>query len=312
MHRRLGKRIHSKLQTYWQLDIGKPGDVVLVAGSGRSGTTWIGNVIAAATHSRTIFEPFLRDDQRRAVSAPRTSAHLIDRHPFLSRASESNAAFAQTVDRIFSGRQRTAWTEQAGKPGIYKRRIVKAIRANMMLGWLANRYKALPIIWIVRNPISVIHSQWLKIQAGWSFTWEPTYVLSQPELMERYLQPFSSCIEHANSLIEKLACKWCIETYVPSREILPCDHLLAVRYEDLKSNVSGQSTWQKIADHIPRVSWSNDLALTDLQRPSFTSKPGCTRTAQQRFSRNEVDTIKRVVELFELTDYLSTETLCLQ
>jgi hypothetical protein len=300
-------QIVQQIQRFWQFDIGGQRDVVLIAGSGRSGTTWVSNVIARATNSRTIFEPFLHDVNRTPVALARSPDELIDRHLFCPPGNTTVPRLDEFVTNVFRGRHRTTWSERESRPGIYRRRVVKGIRVNLLLGWIADRYPTLPIIWIVRNPISVIHSQWLKIQLGWNFTWSPEFALSQPQLMDQYLSPFADCIESADTLVQRLACKWCIETYVPLRQVPALQSVLQVRYEDLQSSLIEDQAWRGVKQHLGCDLWSDDYAGKAIRRLSFTSAQQPVAKLNHNFTEEQIDTIKTVVAKFGLTQFLDDQ-----
>jgi len=298
-------QILQQLQRRWQVDLARPENAIVIAGSGRSGTTWIGNVIAAATHSRTIFEPFLHNEQRRLVLSSHRAEHQIDRQIYLSSAAEPDQTTRKFIETVLSGRLRTSWTEQQSQPGIYRSRVIKAIRANLMLGWLAREYPELKIIWIVRDPISVIQSQLRKVKQGWQFGWQPDYALSQPELMHRQLEPYRSRIESAHSLIEQLACKWCIETRIPLHETADCPNVLRLCYDKLCQEQPDEIAWQAVATFLQPVGWSHSRALRVGDQRSFTSLESQPAGSARLLPTDAQSLIRQVIDEFELTELVS-------
>jgi hypothetical protein len=80
------------------LDLGfRERDTLLVAGTARSGTTWVGDVVAHATKSRIIFEPFLLNHNMEFVL--RTSLRLmkISFAGIISYISLATAMFRQNI-----------------------------------------------------------------------------------------------------------------------------------------------------------------------------------------------------------------------
>jgi hypothetical protein len=69
-----------------------PSQSILLAASGRSGTTWLGNIVAADPNTRIFFEPF---DPRRVPAAAclplRAYARPEGSYPERSRMSGSTA-----------------------------------------------------------------------------------------------------------------------------------------------------------------------------------------------------------------------------
>lgn len=112
-------RFHARRATrfVWPryVDLGaSPGDTIVVAGTARSGTTWIGDVVAQATNSRIIFEPFLVDRQGDfALSwARRLPGRTLRNYQLYipARSGPQERRFAQ-ADRILRGKVRSFWSE---------------------------------------------------------------------------------------------------------------------------------------------------------------------------------------------------------
>ena len=157
---------------------------IIIAGSGRSGTTWVLDAIANANNLRTIFEPL------HPIGVPVAK-------PFANRyvrddANEPELKFF--MDKVFSGVFKSLWANYRVRPdrlhltyhqsgslrhklGFLKHNykklaihycryhkvkfsnlIVKFTRANLMLGWLSKNYSA-KILLIVRHPGAVVHSK---------------------------------------------------------------------------------------------------------------------------------------------------------
>ncbi len=88
-------------------------------------------------------------------------------------------------------------------------RIVKMIRSNLLLPWLANRFPV-KIVHLIRHPCAVIGSQ---LRLGWQYDLDDIY--AQPLLMNDVLAPYSSWLHTAKTPLEKLAALWCVENVLP-------------------------------------------------------------------------------------------------
>ncbi len=131
--------------------------VAFLAGSGRSGTTWIQEIINFKKDHRVVFEPFWAD--RVPICA------AFARHPYL-RPSNREPRFVPPARQIIRGRLRSDWTDQFTDAGVYRFRLIKDIRANLFLFWLRHQYPRLPIILLLRHPVAVATSQ---LKRGWEF-----------------------------------------------------------------------------------------------------------------------------------------------
>ena len=137
-------------------DIGPlEGGTVLVAGSARSGTTWVAEHVAKVLGARLIFEPFVVDE--RGLPA------VLDRSLWRKRAlrleyshylgdTATNGPWSDALERILSGSVTRDWGMLPVAPGIYRRRVIKAIRANLLLAHLARRWPGVPILWLQATP----------------------------------------------------------------------------------------------------------------------------------------------------------------
>lgn len=167
---------------------------LVVVGSGRSGTTWVVDVLAKANGLRVVFEPL----HPQAVKGAQ---------PFAGRQIEPGAVPAGAeafFDPVLSGAFHSLWADYRVRPDRLKywllhaysptglrrsahmlrklyrgyrryapdrgrdRSIVKFIRANLMIEWLCDRYGA-RVLYVVRHPGSVIES---KIRKGGD-DWDP-------------------------------------------------------------------------------------------------------------------------------------------
>jgi hypothetical protein len=174
---------------------------IFLAGVGRSGTTWVSDIINYKNEYRYIFEPF--------------HPHRVDicrefRYRQYLRPENQGKDFIEPVKSILSGRIRNSWTDKFNKKFICKKRLIKDIRANLLLGWIHQHFPNIPIILLLRHPCAVAHS---KLKLNWNT--HLNEFLAQEELMEDFLNPFRKEIEKAQSDFEKHIFLWCIENYVP-------------------------------------------------------------------------------------------------
>jgi hypothetical protein len=168
---------------YWLrapfIDVGRPEDVILVAGMGRSGTTWAANVINHDHTHRVLFEPFFPA----RVSDARGFQYIQYLHP-LSR----DTLLTKKARRILSGKARNVWIDKENRGLFYRRRIVKDIRCTLMLGWLRMIAGTPPIVLVVRHPLQVALS-WMKLGWGSEALGNKTdfdHIVAQAELLRDY------------------------------------------------------------------------------------------------------------------------------
>jgi hypothetical protein len=187
-----------------------PRRTVLLAGSGRSGTTWLAEVLERAGRFRYLFEPF-HPDRLPATRGFRPRQYLAPGTP--------DAGMARAVEGVVAGRVRNRWVDQYNGRLIARRRLVKDVWSNLMLGYLADRHPELPIVLVLRHPVAVVRSQ--LALARWEWYVEPGHLLGQERLMADHLEPFRSLLEGARPGPEQHAATWCAENLVPLRQLGP-------------------------------------------------------------------------------------------
>lgn len=189
---------------------------VLLAGSGRSGTTWLSQIINHGNVYRDVFEPF----------HPQRIASLTG-WPMM-RYLPSGAIVedqGRVIRALLAGRVRSAWTDTYNRKVLVKRRLIKAIRTNLLLGWIRVHCPQVRLLLAMRHPCAVAYS---RLTLGWDTHLDE--LLDQPLLMRDHLAPYRELIERtafeADAWQRHLA-MWCIENLVPLRQLKPGDaHVL--------------------------------------------------------------------------------------
>ena len=121
-------------------------NTVFLAGTERSGTTWVSDIINYKREYRYIFEPFrpakvdiCRDFAPRQYIRPENDDHR----------------FVQAAEAILSGRIRNGWTDKYHRRFVSSKRLVKDVRANLFLKWIHCHFPNMPIILLLRHPCAV-------------------------------------------------------------------------------------------------------------------------------------------------------------
>ena len=191
---------------------------VFLAGSGRSGTTWLSEILNHRNEYRYIFEPFYPGKVGLCKN--------FRRKQYL-RPEDRREEFLKPARKILSGDFRNGWTDRFNRKLISRQRLVKDIRANLLLGWLHSNFPHMPLVLLLRHPCAVTVS---RLELGWKDILDDT--LEQKELVEDHLSPFEEEIRGARTPFERSIFLWCIENYVPLRQ-LGRDEFHLVFYEDL-------------------------------------------------------------------------------
>jgi hypothetical protein len=186
---------------------------VFLAGSGRSGTTWVSAVINHRNAYRFVFEPFhpgrvgmMEDFRRRQYLRP----------------GDRREEYLGPARTALTGGIRSLWTDRFNNKLVARRRLIKDIRANLLLGWIHENFPGMPIILLLRHPCAVVASQ---LALGWQEVLLET--MEQEELVEDFLLPVEAEIRAARDPFERHLFSWCIENYVPLRQFGPGEIHLA-------------------------------------------------------------------------------------
>lgn len=184
------------------VDLGKGAeDSIFLAGSGRSGTTWLSEIINYRNEYRYIFEPF--------YPGKVDICKNFQRKQYL-RPDDKRAEYLGPAQAILSGELRNTWSDRFNRKHVARRRLIKDIRANLLLGWMHSNFPEMPRILLLRHPCAVTHS---RLKLGWRDILDET--MEQENLVEDFLKPFKKEIQKASTPFERSIFLWCIENYVP-------------------------------------------------------------------------------------------------
>jgi hypothetical protein len=264
---------------------------ILVAGTARSGTTWLGDLIASQLPSRILFEPFNPD-----LVSDYSRFHYFQ----YMRPGTENLEFHAFAQKVFTGEIRNRWIDRQNERIFSKFRLVKEIRANLALKWLHDNFPEVPILFIMRHPCAVVLS---RMELGWATDSDIEPFLSQPELLEDHLGPYLDLIGGAVRIEEKHAVVWSVCNLVPLIQFHP-DELKIVYYENLctQPEIELPGVFEAIGYQY------SGAAATSINQPSQTTRrasavvTGTNKIAnwKRKLSRSQIDNILRVVHGFGL------------
>ena len=196
-------------------------NTIFLTGSGRSGTTWVQEIINTHNEFRVMFEPF-HSDKVSLLNGWYNRQYI--------RNFDQSDNFISPANIILSGSIRHKWIDRHNYRMFAKKRIIKDIRTQLMLKWIKTNFPEIPIIMIMRHPCAVANS---RIRANWG-TFLNEFI-AQEQLVNDFLSPFIKYIKESNSTFENQLFMWCIENYVPLKQFNPGEILL-IFYENICSN----------------------------------------------------------------------------
>jgi hypothetical protein len=285
-------------------------DTIVIAGSPRSGTTWLGSLVGQLVGYHHRDEPLdlrnapaLREAgfEWRIYLAPHAShpSHYTILHNILEDRAPNGDWNYKPIARV------SEFLHQM----FQNKLVVKFIRANRMLRWMANTFSARGILLLIRHPCAVISSQLRYEEKPWKDAEVPSDVTTGfgGTLPDFALERFGDILSSLETTEEALAASWCLDQYFPLYEERAPFPGLIVPYEKLL--LDGHSELRRIFDYLDA-----DLPAAvkaEFSRPS-TSASDDLRTKDARaqlekwthqLSNRQIDNILRVVHAFEIDIY---------
>jgi hypothetical protein len=251
-----------------------PDHAVLVLGSGRSGTTWLAEVLARQMGSRLIFEPFHpiwtpRPDRLRLFLAPQ------DRDPGME----------DLVTSMLEGRTRKAPISNTVITRLPHGRVIKDIHSVNLLPWFRVRYPRVPVVYTLRHPIPTALS---RLRMG-EFYGLARYLGNEDGRRDvegspvaEWLPPFDRHNRDPDPIV-RLVAEWCVENAYPLSRATTDGAKLSF-YERAVSEPVAELT--DLATHCARALGTDVTELGDevARRPSSQD-----RTGQIAAARNSAD-----------------------
>ena len=235
-----------------------PSRTVLVAGSARSGTTWLAELLSSIPRSAVLFEPLHETQVPAARRAGFTGEGRL--------ASELDWPAGRTyLDDVLRGRILTPWTTrevtvaQVARAHVW---IVKVLGANSLLSSIARTWPVPGPVLMIRHPGAVVESQ---LAHGWTGATGPVV----PRDLASRFPGLSEAVARASTPAERLAARWAVENLQPLHEppgrpwtLVPYEHLVR-EPEQILHGLFGGWRWPVPPD-----------LLAELDRPSMTARRG--------------------------------------
>jgi hypothetical protein len=306
---------------------------IIIAGSGRSGTTWVQDSLANANSLRTVFEPL------HPVGVPASR-----RFSYKYFSAESDAPELKLfMDMVISGNYSSLWMNYRIRPDRfnffsvgpskavcnlkklaqhYKKyrleksngNIIKFIRANLMLPWLARQYEV-PILFITRHPCAVIASRLNLGGKDWASQQALDRYRSDPNVVKLIKDEFGVEISKPFSTVQALICVWCIENILPIRWRENAGYIITT-YERLLSQP--ESEWGRIIHYL---GLSHAPIRSMLEAPSqqvSKQMQGVTFTKshigkwRQTLTESQMEEVTSVLDQFSFSGYSVSHDLPLE
>jgi hypothetical protein len=290
-------------------------DTVVVAGTPRSGTTWLMELLGLMSGYRTLFEPLHRNWFPEASDAGFSPRDYINPNALASQKEEY-------LRKVFEGRVASKVPHYSLNPMTIIHRclsdklIVKFVRANRLVPWIAERFAVRGIIVLLRHPCAVVESQ---LRRGINGYFLPNTAPALPEMVLADAQKLSGDIVDGRLLEfvanlkaphEGLAAIWALDTLVPLYYWKDYGYFIAT-YEDIIRN-KGDKAIGKVLDHlgvkenaarITQRAISSPSALTTKSKTEFSSAERILSSWKGRLGTRQATRILEIVNEFGLDFY---------
>ena len=276
---------------YRDLSQGDASTTMLLAGAGRSGTTWLADLICSASPTRLMFEPF----HSLQVDAFRKFAYF----QYMS-ADEEDAGLKEFANTVMTGTIRHRWVDRNIEVLRPQQRLIKEIRANLFLKWLCDRFPDVPFVFLVRHPCAVVAS---RMHLDWWTDRDIEPMLNQENLVQDFLAPHLNLISNATTPEEKHAIVWCINNLVPIEQF-GLAKLPMVFYEHLvaRPEVEIPRALKLLKQSAPPPSPAviNRPSTTTAKTGAFARGQDPVASWKARLSQQQISRILRIVDAFDL------------
>jgi len=280
-----------------------PQDTIILCGAPRSGTTWMMEFLSNIQGYTGIYEPLLTSwfpEAKEAGFTPR---------PYFSPSFNDNQKTKYLIN-VFKGNIKSTHPVYDFTLGNIFRRIiankliVKFVRANRLLPWIATNVDVKAIVLLVRHPLNVIASQMKTGFRGYmlpkNISPDILSLLKEMENLNLDSNTYDK-IKYLKTEEEILALIWALDHIIPFEFENPALwHTLC--YEDLV--LDGEATiknFLKMHDlNIKSSHYSKLKKLSIRNQDKTTSVRLYSEKWKNYFTQSQVKNIKKVLNLFEI------------
>ena len=218
---------------------------VLVTGSPRSGTTWVGRILTTSSQLYYIHEPFNPDFR---PGAGICNVKFNHHQTYITPAIESS--YYKPIRQMVKGKYnlpagmlgcksiadiKKVWSQRREFQEYRRRHMLPLIKdpiALMSAGWMGSRFD-MDVIVMIRHPAAFVTS--MK-RLNWTF--EPrNWALSQPMLLGDYLSPLETemkdVVQSNADMIDRLALLWKVIYFVVLKYKEVYQDWIYLRHEDI-------------------------------------------------------------------------------
>lgn len=280
----------------------------IILGFGRSGTTWISDIISKITNSLILFEPL-----HPSVNYNKNLSYIYIKNNNIKLKNHLNLCLNKKIKKPWLLRNYIQYDITKNNidynliQNIYNNCNIngfKSIRLNFAINWLKKTYKNSNIIFLIRNPYAVYSS--ICKRNFWEYGWPNTYNLwikQAEKILNDYYPIYTKYLYQDNNTYEQ---KICIMWSVTNKIAMLNNNILIKKYEDIYLN-----PFKEIKNIFSNFSINiNSIHPSYIFSPSITTNKtihGLKNINLSNFyidlSKNEINNINKVLFNFDM-EYL--------
>ena len=268
-----------------------PARSIIVAGTARSGTTWLGELIASQMRCRMMFEPFHTE---------LVSDFAQFNYFQYMRPGQENAALLDYVRRVMLGEIRHPWIDRYVDTFLPRWRVIKEIRACLFLRWIHDYFPEVPMVFIIRHPCAVVAS---RLRLNWATDGDIKHFLTQKPLLDDFLAESMDIIQGAITREEKHAIVWSVSNLVPLQQMSDTP-MHVVFYENLLLHPGEEIPKLFRAIRQPydesAFRYAHRASMTTKRKSAILEDTNPTTSWRRELSDTQITRVLRVVEGFGL------------
>jgi len=263
-------------------NITKSDKPILITGSHRSGTTWLGKMLTLGKNTLLIREPFnIRKNAYKYNGLAKYWFTYAPELPYKLSIEAFSKVLNRKTGKVFKRKEYQRYFRFTRKG----RLVIKDPIACFSSEWLYNNFD-IELIVLIRHPAAFAES--LK-RMGWYFPFE--HLLKQKKLMEDLLMPFQSEIEnYPKNIVSQAALLWKLIYYVLLKYKEKYPDWIVEKHEDLSLNPVDKIKNIYIQTGIP---WNNSIKAKILQFTGPHNPADPKNGAVHTLKRNSLSNIKR-------------------
>lgn len=273
------------------IDLGKRVDQTLfVVSQARSGSTFFANLLNHKRDFRVLFEPLHKSYVERAQE--------VDL-PLSLPEDDNTVEYKKFFADIIKGNISNKWIDRENKAGIYSKRLVKLVRANMLLPWIVTNFPDLKVIFLLRNPISVIES-WERLNFGNGHDLREMVLLNE-DVVKFIPDGLLKTYREEDDAFLLSVYYWCIYNSYPLKRCRS-NSFICVKYEDVVERDQTvmedifKFTGIKISD-LDEKHYSKTSSSSRKQRDSLQV---ALNKSKEKLGKERLIKAQHIIDLFEM------------